>query len=339
MRIRRRLAWSLGLLALFGVALLTGYWPRENAQPAHSLLAGSTPPSATQPGKAASGATPSAIALSQSSSPAASQATTSSPRPISLVVLPPEGVPAAKVIAELRAAADHGNPSAGCRVAAEIIHCRDVRQQLGELQAMEADLAKSRNPQDSALLSKQLENLTNTLRPQQASCEGVSDLDYGQSWRYLWQAAQAGNVAAMSKFVRDPGLSYDEPAAAAEGWASYQSAAPQLLWQAIQGGDVMALYQGWFSAASGLSAGGKGVFPRDPYTALVYGNAVLPLVDPRRQDNINRMNARLAAELTPAQALQAAGEGMSLRSKYFAGAQPARETSNDGYMDPAKCAS
>jgi hypothetical protein len=172
---------------------------------------------------------------------------------------------------------------------------------------------------------------------QVAACEGVLDTEIDGAWRYLWHAAEQGNVAAMSKFARDPMLSIDSPAVAAEGWDLYRNNAPRLLWQAIQGGDVMALYQNPFSSACGLSAGGKGVIEREPYTALVYGYAALPLLDPRRAAAVTRRNESLASELLPEQIQKAAREGAELRARYFATSTPTQPTENDGYLDVGDC--
>ena len=117
-------------------------------------------------------------------------------------------------------------------------------------------------------------------------CKGVSERDLRNAWRYLWQSAEAGNVAAMSKFGRDPGLSHEDPAVNAEGWIVYRANAPRLLWQAVVGGDVAALHALWFSTATGLSAGGKDAFPRAPSRLWSMATACCHGEDPERQAGI-----------------------------------------------------
>lgn len=222
--------------------------------------------------------------------------------------LPPEGVPLLRVLAELRSAAESGSAPAGCRLGIDLGKCREVR------------LIPESTPEEKTF------------------CEGILESDTDDAWRYLWAAAQQGNVVAMSKFARDPVISISNLAVASEGWAVYRNNAPRLLWQAVQGGDVMALFQSFFSSASGLTAGGKGVIERDPYNAVVYGTAALPLLDPRRQAMVERLVARLSNELKPDQVLQATADGERLRSQYFSASKSAVDTVNDGYAIAADCA-
>jgi hypothetical protein len=237
-------------------------------------------------------------------------ATTAAPRSTpGTVAAPPPGTPVKQLIAELKSAAEQGDAVAGCRLGAELTACRDAR--------------RSREQIGSALV---------------ASCEGVSDAEIDDAWRYLWRAAEQGNVAAMSKFVRDPGLSINNLAVSAEGWDLYRHNALRLLRQAVQGGDVMALYQYAFSSASGTTAGGNGVIERDPYASLVYGYAALPLLDPRRAAAVTRRNESLASELLPEQVAKAAREGDELRARHFTTSPPSQPTENDGYLDVADCA-
>ena len=96
----------------------------------------------------------------------------------------------------------------------------------------------------------------------------------------------------------------------------------------------------WFgaSALSGPLAGGKEVFARDPYLALVYGSAAAPLLDPVRLDKLLRRQASLAQELGPERALQAAQEGAALRVKSFAGAKTTSDSPDDTATDVTDCA-
>lgn len=230
------------------------------------------------------------------------------------VVLPPAGTPVKALLAQLRPAAELGHAPSSCRLGMELATCRTARYAVKQ-GGSPADFAEALG-----------------------MCEGVPDVDIAQAWRFLFNSAQAGNVAAMSKFARDPGLSIDDLAASAEGWAAYRDHAQRFFWGAIQGGDVMALFSNWFALMSGLTVGGKGVIERDPYQALVYGTAAIPLLDPRRQALVVRVNARLAQELKPELVVQANAEGERLRARYFSAAAPALDTLEDGYVVVEDCA-
>lgn len=217
----------------------------------------------------------------------------------------PENTPVATVLKELRSAADAGDSRAACRVGIELARCLRI------------------GSKSSAA--------------ERALCEGVTSDDANQAWKYLLQAAATGNVAAMSRYARDPGLTTTNPADSAEGWLTYKQNAPTFLNQAVQGGDVMALYFSWWNSATGFSSGGDHVFQQNPYMAMVYGNAVLPLLDPRRQNNVIQLNAKIQASVPADQLAQAQAEGQRIRDTYFAGAERTPDTIDDSYVPPAKC--
>lgn len=307
MRSRTLVAIALAAAAAVAVVVLVGRAP-DRGPPAGVVAPASPATGSPRLPSAALGLAPASTPDPAPPSPAA--APTTPPRPGTAVApLPPAGLPVKQLLAELKTAAEQGNAAAGCRLGAELVACRDARRSPGMIGSTQA-----------------------------ASCEGVSDAEIADAWRYLWSAAEQGNVAAMSKFARDPSISLTDLAVAAEGWDLYRNNAQRLLRQAVQGGDVMALYQYAFSTASGLTAGGKGVIERDPYAALVYGTAALPLLDPRRQEAVSRRNQTLASELLPEQIARAAREGEELRAKYFSSSAPTQPTEDDGYVDVADCA-
>jgi hypothetical protein len=304
---------TLGIVIAVGAVIAVVTWvvrTPDRAEPSTDSASAPRPMDYERPAPAATrgAANDSTPDLRPTEAPA--RASTTTPRRTAgNVAVPPPGTPVKQLLAELKSAAEQGDAAAGCRLGAELAACRDARrhkEMVGTAQA--------------------------------AACEGVSDTEIKDAWRYLWNAAEQGSVAAMSKFARDPALSLTDLAVSAEGWDLYRHNAPRLLWQAIQGGDVMALYQSSFSTASGMTAGGTGVIERDPYNALVYGYAALPLLDPRRQAAVTRRNESLASELLPDKVLQAAREGDQLRARYFSAATPTQDTENDGYVDVADCA-
>jgi hypothetical protein len=224
------------------------------------------------------------------------------------VVHPGDDTPVKEVFARLEAAALSGDARAACRIGMEKMRCLLLRQPNGA------------NAKDKAL------------------CEGISAEQTQDAWKFLYLAAEAGSVPAMSLFVRSPGLSWSSPLESADGWVTYRDNAPRLQARAVEGGDVMALFSAWWNSATALSAGGEGVFKKDPYSALVYGNAALPLLDPRRRAMVQRLNSQLQTQISPNLIAQAVVEGKTLRERYFSGATPPRDTFDDAYLSPMDCA-
>ena len=266
-------------------------------------------------------------AAAGSPSPATPGATTAAndarpPRTAASTPLPPIDTPVALVLQTLKPLADAGDVHAACRLGFEKMRCARVRAY--------RKVARG-DPQSESM---------QRLARDEKLCENVSGAESRDAWRYVWQAAAGGNLAAIGKFVRDPPLQpsdVDLPEYA-EGWRLYRENAPTLSARAIEGGDVMTLYMVWFYTATGLQPGdGTFVFPKDPRLALVYGQAALPLLDTRRRNEVARRNAELRNLLPAEDVTKALAEGDALRARYFAAAQPVSDQQDDGYVDPAGC--
>ena len=230
--------------------------------------------------------------------------------------------PVAPLLQKLVPAAQNGDARAACRVGLEKLRCVRIPQ----YEKLVRDKAANAEVEQKLAVDQQL-------------CAGVSSYDSRDAWRYLWQAASAGNVAAMSKWLRDPGLEASDVDSKGyfEGWGLYRDNAPNMMEQAIKAGDVMSLYSAWFHAATGIGPGEGKIFPKDAYAALVYGEAAMPLLDARRRDQVALKNAQLRATLDAQKISQAAAEGATLRAQYFAAARPVSEQPDDGFLDPADC--
>lgn len=257
--------------------------------------------------------------------------------PLPAVPAIPTGTPVAAVIAALRADADSGNREAACRLGLELARCA----------ALDGTAKRIRDKIDIAIRQQgtpvgdqaklESEKMTADLKLEESYCATVPP-DYArEAWRYVYQAAGSGSVTAMAAFVRTPPMQHLDLADSAEGWMRYKTEAPQLLWGAIQGGDVAALYTGWFNAASGLSAGGRNVFQRDPYMAIVYGTAAQTLVAPLQSRKLQRNNATAAQEIGAQRAAQAAAEGEALRARYFSGVTTPGYVSENGAVSATEC--
>ncbi|MEO5691942.1 MAG: hypothetical protein ABIQ72_02355 [Usitatibacter sp.] len=174
------------------------------------------------------------------------------------------------------------------------------------------------------------------LQQNQARCSGLERARFNDAWKSLAQAALSGNVAAMSLYGRAPPIAHLDQIDAAEALIIYRDNAERFLTQAIEGGDVMALYAMWWHSAVKTGTG-RALFKVDPYRATVYANAALPLLDERRRGNVTRMDGLLGQQLDAAQAAKARAEGETLRARYFARSPRALDTQNDAYFLPGDC--
>ena len=227
----------------------------------------------------------------------------------------PENTPVKEILQRLEAQAASGNVQAACRVGIEKLRCLRVAKATEERLAADP-----------------------TARADRELCKDVTYEQSRDAWKYMWQAAQGGSVPAMSMFVRDPGLSFTQPADSAEGWTIYRDNAQSMLTQAVQGGDVMALWYSWWTSATGVSTGGERVFEKNPYAAVLYGNAVMPLLDERRRRMVQNLNAKVAKDVPQDQAAKAASEGAALRAKYYGASNPtSADIHDDNHLAPLAC--
>ena len=237
--------------------------------------------------------------------------------PPSIKSQPPVGTKVRVVIEQLKEDADSGVPSAACRVGAELTRCWQTRElsrtyekQLGRASSLPAGSSKARRIESEAA------QLRAQAGKDREMCEGVSDELIDQGWRYLLDAALKGNVAAMDQFVVNPPLSQENVISSLEGWTAYRDFGRTFIQRSIESGSVRALYLAFFSAASGMGPGGQALVPRDPYQAIVYGNAALPLVDRAGAEMIMGALPRLQNE-AGARAADAILEGNALRGRHF----------------------
>lgn len=254
-----------------------------------------------------------------------------------LTPLPPLGTPVKDVIVQLTADAEAGAPAAACRIGAELARCWQTRdllrvrdQQLSRLAGLPA------NSGEAQRINAMAAGISARTKDDKAICDGVSDDQMDGGWRYLLSAALSGNAAAVEQFVVNPPLSHGDVLTSLEGWTAYRDFAPTLLQRAIESGSVRALYLGFFSAGTGLGPGGQSIVPRDPYQAIVYGQAALPLVDPNSAQMIRNAMPGLQAE-AGGRAPTATQEGEALRRRFFASGNTKNVSSDVGRANPAQC--
>lgn len=299
-------------MALIGV----GAWlatRSEKPAPAQSSAGKSSP------AQSATGIKPPAESVSPAVRAQSTHAAEPAGRTTPASLLPPLDAPVATFLDALEARAKAGDARAACRVAMEKWRCQESLS----FQVSASDL-KSR-PEFATMIGANKER-----------CVGVERPRFNDAWKFLAQSALSGNVAAMSLYGRNPPIAFLDQIDAAEALIIYRDNAERFLTQAIEGGDVMALYAMWWHSAMKTGTG-RALFKVDPYRATVYASAALPLLDERRRGNVTRMDGLLSQQLDAAQAAKARAEGETLRARYFAGSPRALDTQNDAYFLPGDC--
>jgi hypothetical protein len=300
-----------------------------------------TPTSAPHPPPLASAPAPSPPPPDHSPEPKPAPVAPKVEQPVDAATLrqPPPDTPVKDVLAMLRSAADQGVPRAACRVGVELIRCGRIGQRMVELEsAMAAATNTPKDTQSAQAAMRRATALQLQLATDQRACGGVTEDETREAWRYVYLAAAGGNVAAMSRFARDPGMLGGPNAPEyADAWGAYRRDAPQFRADAIRGGDVRALYYGWWAALNGTSAAGAGVFPPEPETALLYASALRGLVDDRTMRTVDQMTARSASSIDPDRAERLRQDGETLRAQSFANAAPVEIGNDMGKTDVADC--
>ena len=201
--------------------------------------------------------------------------------------LPPDTMLAASVVALLTSRAESGDTRAACRIGVELDRCR--QQKLG-----------------SALAGSE------------AHCKGVTDEQTRSAARYLLQSALAGNTAAATLYATAPPMSETAFTDQLDDWRDFRDHAPTLLLNAVQAGDVSALYYAYFQAVGGPRTGGVTMVPHDPIVALTYAGALRTLLTGDALTKIESRIAKLSVGLDPAKVSAALAEGARLRQTSFA---------------------
>jgi hypothetical protein len=251
---------------------------------------------------------------------------------------PPEGTPVKDVLTQLREAADQGIPQAACHVGVELLRCARLGNSLialGDAQAA-AGAAQPNTPEGQRLMRESMA-AARSVGNDQRTCGDVPQELTREAWRYVYAAAAAGNVAAMSRFVRDPGMDNTGSTQTEEGWAAYERDAKQFLGEAIKAGDVRALYHAWLVASGSNAARGTKVFRREPDYAIAYGEALRGLFDSWTDRRIQQATLKIAAEVGRERAEAAQREGGRLKEMYFAAATPIDKGNDDSVTNVADC--
>jgi hypothetical protein len=255
------------------------------------------------------------------------------------IAQPPPAAPVKDVVRQLVDAANQGVPQAACRLGFELIRCARVRNGLIALEnAQRSAAAAPKDSREAQNFARDAAMMGQALARDRLACIDIGDTDTADGWRYVYIAATGGSTTAMTRFVRDPGIGAPPGTPEyEEAWAAYKRDAPQFLAEAIRNGDVRALYQGYVSALTGNSAGGAGVFARNPEKAIAYAVALRGLREKAAEQQIELSVAGLIDQVGPARADAARAQGEKMRADFFANATPLNRPEADKSPDVAEC--
>jgi hypothetical protein len=336
--VSNRIALVILILVLAGGA--GWFWTHRNPRIAQPPVERAEPAPTPAPAPASVAVAPAAPAAPTGAAPVAPP----SPAParkltLADLVQPPRDTPVKDVFRQLADAANQGVPQAACRLGFELIRCARVRNGLLALDtAQKAAAAAPKDSREAQNLARDASMMAEALARDRQACTGVGDAATTDGWRYVYIAATGGSTTAMTRFVRDPGIGgppgtpeYEE------AWAAYKRDAPQFLADAIRNGDVRALYQGYVSALTGNSAGGAGVFARNPEKAIAYAVALRGLRERPLEQQIEQSVAGLIDQVGPARADAARAQGEKMRADFFANATPLNRPDADKSPDVTEC--
>ena len=230
------------------------------------------------------------------------------------VPLPPVDVPVASLLDAMKRRADQGDALASCRLAVELIQCRDTRRMelrgtMENLQSSESEFSQAGN-QDAAdgVADFQLQLLA-----AREHCTGVTDNQLDLASGYLRQAAQAGVAEALVRYADGQGFADTESMFGMlhdPSFEQWRREAPASVVRALRQGDPAAVFL-MYVAYSDDNSRLTGLIKNDPVHAASY----------------RLLLARLRGEPAPAlkglssaQLLESAGTAARMHQEYFDGA-------------------
>lgn len=189
------------------------------------------------------------------------------------VPLPPANVPAASLFDAMRRRADQGDALASCRLAVELIQCRDTRNMelrgaMGNLQSSESEFSEA-GDQDAA---DGAANFQLKLLVAREHCSGLTDDQLSLAGGYLRQAAQAGIAEALVRYADGQGFPQTESMFGMlqdPHFEQWKGEAPAFMERALRKGDTAAVFM-LYMAYSDDNSSLTGLIRNDPVLASRY---------------------------------------------------------------------
>ena len=187
--------------------------------------------------------------------------------------LPPADVPVASLFDAMKRRADQGDALASCRLAVELIQCRDTRHMelrgaMNNLLSSESEFSEAGN-QDAA---DRAADYQLKLLGARAHCNGLTDSQLSLAGEYLHQAAQAGIAEALVRYADGQGFPETESMFGMlhdPDFEQWTREAPASVERALRQGDPAAAFM-LYLAYSDDNARLTGLIRDDPVLASRY---------------------------------------------------------------------
>jgi hypothetical protein len=255
--------------------------------------------------------------------------------------LPPPNLPLREIAPALRSAAAEGSPAAACRLAMEVLRCRQHRIDLSGIEQLrKIKDQRGLDGETAARIDQGLREIDDRISRDRAVCQGAGELR-DEPWQLLLNAAQGGHVPSMSRFAISAAVRDDRGRGEwnPDALAAYRTFALPYLTRASESGDVAATEKLGFE----LMAQGSGTraIPFDPVRGLAYLKALLAIASPAYRAELSPKidTATAYAGLQPPQIAAAESLAASILPPAFAGNAPGRaDAPKDGPENNFGCA-
>jgi hypothetical protein len=200
--------------------------------------------------------------------------------PAAAAPLPPQNVPIAGYLEELKRRAKGGDVRAACRVTFELSRCamgHGLRRLADDLRGAPLEDGASHHARQSR--ERRIAALEREAAAHDGNCQGVTEADSEDLVHYALTAAQGGNVRSMVHFAAAPPEPNDR------NWTAWRENAATFVTRAVEAGDPAAVVlAGHMHMVPRM---GHQVLPLDPVRGLAHYYALARFASPGYRTMIN----------------------------------------------------
>jgi hypothetical protein len=155
-------------------------------------------------------------------------------------------------VKRLSTAADRGDANAVCKLIKSFSYCTNIKEmQVVRESMLTAAAEHQQHAGESVKALDEIINYENDIQKASVFCTGLARVSVeSELTRRLLQAAEAGDIGAMQRFVFDPPLRAEAPLSVADAMVLYSKKAPEILKEMAFRGDIQAI-QALYEAHSG----------------------------------------------------------------------------------------
>lgn len=238
--------------------------------------------------------------------------------------LPPPNLPLTKVVDLLKKESDAGNYRASCRLGAELLRCQLHPLTIKENAKLQQGLASLEVGSEKYLSTvNKLKYQQERIASDSPVCDGFTNSDNLEAWRFEFIAGLQGHIASKAQFVASPPMNPIEFYKNMDGWAAYKEYAPKFLLDAANAGNKRArwslarAYAGEVTLPGLGNLGGVELAKPDPYQAAIYAHTLaMPDGEPSTQRAAARLIKQIEQQLTPEKIVSAKAESAALRATW-----------------------